>query len=88
MKKSQFSDEQIINVLREAQGPTPIKDVCAKHNISEPTFYKWRAKFGGMDLNEMRRLQHSPRGREQPIRRTRAPVADLTNSEPRILQKR
>jgi len=74
MKKSQFSDEQIINVLREAQGPTPIKDVCAKHNISEPTFYKWRAKFGGMDLNEMRRL-HSLEDENSRLKRA---VADLT----------
>jgi len=74
MKKSQFSDEQIINVLREAQGETPIKDVCAKHNISEPTFYKWRAKFGGMDLNEMRRL-HSLEDENSRLKRA---VADLT----------
>ena len=74
MKKSQFSDEQIINVLREAEGETSIKDVCAKHNISEPTFYKWRAKFGGMDLNEMRRL-HSLENENNRLKRA---VADLT----------
>lgn len=57
MKKSKFSEEQIIGILREAGGDTPIKSVCARHNLSEATFYKWRAKYGGMDVNEARRLR-------------------------------
>lgn len=57
MKKSKYSEEQIIGILREAEGETPIKAVCAKYNISDATFYKWRAKFGGMDVNEARRLR-------------------------------
>lgn len=57
MKKSKFSEEQIIGVLREAAGETPVKAVCARHNISEATFYKWRSKYGGMEVNEARRLR-------------------------------
>jgi putative transposase len=57
MKKSKFSEEQIIGILREAEGETPVKAVCAKHNISDATFYKWRAKYGGMEVNEARRLR-------------------------------
>ena len=57
MKKSKFSEEQIIGVLREAEGETSVKALCARHNISEATFYKWRSKYGGMDVNEARRLR-------------------------------
>jgi putative transposase len=74
MKKSKFSEEQIIGILREAEGETPINAVCAKHNVSEATFYKWRAKFGGMDVNEARRL----RALEDENGRLKRAVADLT----------
>ncbi len=57
MKKSKFSEEQIIGILREGEGETPVKAVCARHNVSEATFYKWRAKHGGMEVSEPRRLR-------------------------------
>jgi putative transposase len=74
MRKSQYSEEQIIGILREAEGETPIKAVCAKHNISDATFYKWRAKYGGMEVNEARRL----RALEDENGRLKRAVADLT----------
>ncbi len=57
MRKSKYSEEQIIGILREGEGDTPVKAVCARHNLSEATFYKWRAKYGGMEINEARRLR-------------------------------
>ena len=74
MRKSQYSEEQVIGILREAEGETPVKAVCAKHNLSDATFYKWRAKYGGMDVNEARRL----RALEEENSRLKRAVADLT----------
>ena len=56
MKRSRFIEEQKIGILKEAEGE-PVKTVCARHNISEATFYHWKNKYGGMELEEARRLR-------------------------------
>ncbi|KWF20826.1 transposase [Burkholderia pseudomultivorans] len=56
--EKRFTDEQIIRILREAESrDEPVKDLCKHHNISEQTFYRWRNKFGGMDVADARRLK-------------------------------
>jgi putative transposase len=57
MKKSRYSEEQIIGFLKQAEAGIGIKDVCRKGGFSEATFYKWRAKFGGMDVPDAKRLK-------------------------------
>ncbi len=57
MKKSRFSDSQIMAVLKQAQGGTPVPELCREHGISSATFYKWRSKFGGMDASKLSRLK-------------------------------
>jgi putative transposase len=72
MKKSRFSEEKKIEILREGQATT-VKAVCAKHNLSEATYYGWRKKYGGMEVSEARRL----RVLEEENARLKRAVADL-----------
>ena len=57
MKRSRFSDEQIIGILKEQESGAVTADVCCLHGISEATFYKWKAKFGGLEVSEAKRLR-------------------------------
>ena len=74
MKRSRFSEEKIISILKEAESGRTVKEVCAAHNISDATFYTWRKKFGGMDVSDVRRL----RSMEEEIGRLKRLVADLS----------
>ena len=75
MKRSRFSEEQIIGILKEAEaGEMPANAVCRKYGISEQTFYRWKSKYGGMEVSEARRLK----ALEEENRRLKTLVADLT----------
>lgn len=74
MKKSRYSEEQIIGILREGQSGTAVKTVCAAHNIREATYYAWKRKYGGMDVSEAKRM----RALEEENARLKRLVADLS----------
>jgi putative transposase len=61
MKSKRFKEEQIIRLLQEAESGLAIADVCRKHNCSEQSFYRWKAKYGGLQVSEAKRLKELER---------------------------
>jgi putative transposase len=57
MKRARYSNSQIINILKQAEAGTPVPDLCREHGMSSASFYKWRSKYGGMDVSMMSRLK-------------------------------
>jgi len=57
MKKSRFSETQIVSILKLADAGMPVKEVCRKHGISEPTYYNWKSRYGGMEASDLKRTK-------------------------------
>lgn len=73
MRKSEFSDHQILSILKAVEAGRTVKDVCSEHEISEATFYRWKSKYGGMEAADIRRLREL----EDENRRLKQKYADL-----------
>jgi putative transposase len=74
MKQSRYTEEQIIGVLKQAEAGMKTAEICRQHGISSATFYKWKGKYGGLEVSEARRLRQL----EDENRRLKQIVADLT----------
>ena len=74
MKKSRFSETQIIKILNEAEAGVRVAELCRTHGISQSTLYKWRSKYGGMDVSELRRMREL----EEENRRLKQMYAELS----------
>ena len=74
MRKSQFTEEQIIGILKLVDAGQKVGDVCREHGISDATYYRWKAQYGGLEVSELRKLRHL----EEENRKLKQIVADLT----------
>ena len=74
MKRSQFTDEQILAIVKEGEAGRKVADVCRAHGITDQTYYRWKAKYGGMELSELQRLKQI----EDENRRLKHIVAEQT----------
>jgi putative transposase len=74
MKRKRFSEEQIIRILKEGEALGNVREACRQHNITEQTYYRWRNKFGGMEVSDAKRL----RGLEKENSELKKLVAELT----------
>ena len=74
MRQSRFKEEQIIGVLKQGEAGVKTAEICRQHGISSATYYKWKAKYGGLEVSEARRLRQL----EDENRRLKQIVADLT----------
>ena len=74
MKKSRFSENQIIGILKEVEAGRLVKDVCREYSISDATYYQWKSKFGGMEASDIKRLREL----EGENRKLKLMVADLS----------
>jgi putative transposase len=74
MRKSRFSDNQIVRILKQVEGGRKVKEVCREHSISDATYYTWKSKFGGMEASDIRRLKET----EDENRRLKQMYADLS----------
>ena len=74
MRKSKFSENQIITILKAVEAGRTVRDVCREHEISEATYYQWKSKYGGMEASDIRRLREL----EEENRRLKAMYAELS----------
>ena len=75
MKKSRFSESQILSILKEAEAGLKVPDICRQHGISQGTFYQWKSKFGGMESSDIKRLREA----EQQLAQYKKMYAELAH---------
>lgn len=87
MKKSRFSETQIIKILKEQEAGKAVNDICRDHGISQPTFYNWKSKYGGMEANQLRKMKELEAELTQ-FKRMYADLAFENNALKNLIEKK
>ncbi len=87
MKKTRFTETQIVAVLKEVDSGVPVKDVCRKHGISDATYYNWKSKYGGMEASDLKRMKELERELSQ-LKRMYADMALENRSLKDLIEKK
>lgn len=87
MKRSRFTETQIVSILKEADAGLQVKEVCRKHGISEPTYYSWKSKYGGMQASDLKRMKELERELSQ-LKRMYADLALENHALKDLIEKK
>lgn len=87
MRKSRFSEAQIVSILKEADAGMKVADVCRKHGVSEPTYYKWKSKYGGLEASELKRIKDLE-AENAKLKRMYAEMAMVNDALKELIEKK
>ena len=87
MKRSRFSETQIVSILKEADTGIKVADLCRKHGISQPTYYNWKSKYGGLSVSELKRIKELE-AEHSKLKRMYADLAMENDALKELLEKK